>query len=281
MKFPTAARERLAVSSWPFREFIDSPTNRWARKPHEPGMDLKEFPAMVVKRFDVRNIEPLNDHFRSTDATYVREFGEAVERASARVINIPVGGQRSYYDPDLVKRRLAVDFGKKWVDIAAALGSPSIRTHIAGTHGTRPDVDRTAESLSRLADYGAAKNVLINLENDDLKSEDAFFLVQVIAKANHPWLRALPDFCNSMLSGNAEFNYKAMQALFKDAFNIAHMKDSEVGDRGMLYTIDVARTFGIARDAGYHGYFSMEWEGRGEPYAGTQRLIQETLKYLA
>jgi len=24
----------------------------------------------------------------------------------------------------------------------------------------------------------------------------------------------------------------------------------------------------------------MEWEGNGEPYAGTQRLIDETLKYL-
>lgn len=33
--------------------------------------------------------------------------------------------------------------------------------------------------------------------------------------------------------------------------------------------------------AGYRGYFSMEWEGQGEPFAGTQNLIQQSLECLA
>jgi len=141
-------------------------------------------------------------------------------------------------------------------------------------------VDRTAESLRQLADYGAGKNVIVNLENDDLVTEDAFFIVQVIEKVNHPWLHALPDFCNSMMSGNADFNYRAMTAMFKHAYNISHMKDEEGDGAGKFYTIDVARTFAIAKAADYRGYFSMEWEGNGEPYAGTERLIDESLKNL-
>jgi len=90
----------------------------------------------------------------------------------------------------------------------------------------------------------------------------------------------LPDFCNSMMSGDADFNYRAMTAMFKHAYNIAHMKDSEGDEKGRFYTVDVEKCFEIARAQGYHGYFSMEWEGNGEPYAGTQRLIDETLKYL-
>jgi sugar phosphate isomerase/epimerase len=280
ISFPAEPRSRLAVASWPFRASIEAPNNRWARKPQEPGMDLKDFAAMVAKRFNVRNVEPLSEHFRSTDTAYIQGFRQAVEKAGSRVINIPIGGRDSYYDTDAARRKAAVDFGKKWVDIAVALNSPSIRTHIAGARGVQPDVARAAESLTQVADYGAEKNVVINLENDDLRTEDAFFIAKVLEKANHPWLHALPDFCNSMVTGNAEFNYSAMKALFKEAYNIAHMKDSEVSDDGRVYTVDVGRTFRIAKDSGYRGYFSMEWEGKGDPYEGTERLIEESLKYL-
>ena len=42
-----------------------------------------------------------------------------------------------------------------------------------------------------------------------------------------------------------------------------------------------ARLFAIARNAGYRGYFSMEADTSGDPYANTQELAQATLKYLA
>ncbi len=281
LQFPTVPRDRLAVASWPFRALIESPTNRWARNRKQPGMDLKDFAAMVKARFGLANIEPLSDHFRSTEPQYLSEFREAVEKAGSHVVNIPVGGRESFYDPALTQRKKAADFSKKWVDVAVAIGSPSIRAHVAGAHGAKPDVGRAAESLAQVAAYGAEKNVLINLENDDLMTEDAFFLVAVIEKANHPYLHALPDFCNSMLSGNADFNYRAMTAMFKHAYNIAHMKDSEVGAGGKVFTVDVEKTFGIAKAGGYRGYFSLEWEGAGEPFAGTQKLIDLSLKSLS
>ena len=280
VKFPTEPRARLAVASWPFREFIESPTNKWGRNPKVPGMDLKDFAAMVIRRFDVRGIEPLGQHFRSTELSYVRELREATEKAGAHVVDVPTDVGPSFYDPDSAKRRTAVENGKKWVDIAQALGSPSIRAHIEGAPHVEPNVDRAAESLRQLAEYGAEKDVVINLENDDNRTEDPFFIVQVLEKVNHPYLHALPDFCNSMLTHNQEFNNRAMDAMFRHAYNIAHMKDSEV-DGGKVYTVDVAKCFESAKASGYRGYFSMEWEGAGEPYAGTQKLIDESLKSLA
>jgi sugar phosphate isomerase/epimerase len=281
LDFPTNPRERLAVASWPFRAFIESPTNRWARDPKLVGIDLKDFAAMVVKEFNLPNIEPLGQHFRSTEPTYLAEFREAVQKAGSHVVNIPTGVRGSFYDPDKTKRQNAVESAKKWVDVAVAVGSPSLRMNLAAYRHDKPDVDLTSESLKQLADYGGEKNVLINLENDDLFSEDAFFIVSVVKKVNAPYLHALPDFCNSMLSGNPQFNYDALTAMFHHAYNISHMKDSEVGDGGKVYTVDVARCFEIASAAGYKGYFSMEWEGQGEPYAGTHRLIEESLKNLA
>ena len=278
--FPTATRDRISVASWPFRAYIDSPTND-SRDRSLPGMNLKDFAAHVRDKFDIHNIEPLSNHFFSTDSAYLSEFREAVAKAGSHIINLAVDGKDSYYDPDPAARKRAVDYGKKWVDIASALGSPSMRNHIARAKNSSPNVDLAAEGLRQVADYGASKNVVINLENDDLVSEDAFFIVKVIEKANHPYLHALTDFCNSMMSGDADFNYRAVTAMFQHGNNICHVKDSEVSDDGKVQRVDLQKTFGILKASGFRGYCSMEWEGGRSPYDGTHKLIDATLKYLA
>jgi sugar phosphate isomerase/epimerase len=280
VKFPPALRDRLAVASWPFRGLIEAPENKWARDPKLPGMDLKDFGAMVVKRFGLHNIEPLDSHFRSKDPAYIQEVRAATEKAGAHVINVAVDIRSSYYDPDPAKRKNAVDTSRTWIENAAALGAPSVRLHIAGVEKVKPDLERTAESLKRVADYAAAKNIVANLENDDNFTEDPFFIVAVLERVKNPFLRALPDFCNSMLTHDQGFNDRALRALFSHAYSIAHVKDSEVGDKGKLFTVDVAKCFEIARQSGFRGYFSMEWEGSGEPFAGTRKLIDLSVKHL-
>jgi len=132
-----------------------------------------------------------------------------------------------------------------------------------------------------VADYGAEKNVVVNLENDDPVSEDAFFIVKVIEKANHPYLHALPDFANSRMTHDDEFDYRAVTAMFKHAYSISHVKEGEDGPAGKFIPVDVAKTFGIAKAAGYRGYYSMEMDRKGDPYEGTQMLIDLSLKNLA
>ena len=61
--FPTAPRDRISVASYPFRAYIDSPTNH-DRDPKLPGMDLRDFGAEVVKKFNIHHIEPHSRHFR-------------------------------------------------------------------------------------------------------------------------------------------------------------------------------------------------------------------------
>ena len=278
---PSAARDRLAVASWPFRAFINSPSNQKARKQDAAGMDLKDFGAMVVQRFGVHNIEPLDRHFASTEPAYLSELRSATEKAGAHIIDIPVGMRESFYDPDPDQRKKAIEASVRWLDVAAALGCPSVRLHIARAGDSKPDAGRAAESLKQVAGHAAAKGIVANLENDDNFTEDPFYIVQVLEMVNSPFLRALPDFCNSMLTHDQEFNDRAMRAMFKLAYNIAHVKDSEVGGKDKLFTVDVAKCFEIAKASGYRGYYSMEWEGAGEPFAGTQKLVDLTLKYLS
>ncbi|HEV3276164.1 MAG TPA: sugar phosphate isomerase/epimerase family protein [Terriglobia bacterium] len=277
--FPTDPRARLAVATYPFRNFIDSPFYR-RRNPQKPGMDLPTFAQQVVERFNVRGIETWSPHIQSHAPADVAVLRSGIEKAGVRVVNIAADLRQSVYDPDADKRRAAIDGGKQWVDVAAAIGSPSIRLHVAGVHGVPPDFARAGDSLREVADYGAAHNVIINLENDDLVSEDAFFIVRVLDHANHPWLHACPDFGNSAMSGEPAFNLDAMALMFRHALSISHMKDSEEGDGGKIYNADVPATFQIARASGYRGYFSMEMDRSGDPYAGTASLIDQSLRAL-
>ena len=269
--FPTVPRDRLAVASYPFRNFMD--------RPGHAGLKLTEFAAMVVEKFGIHNVEPLSAHFPSTEPAYLDDLRRAVAQSHAHIVNIPTSVGASLYDPDPARRDKAIAGSRKWVDVAVAVGSPSIRVHIQGARGAAPDLGRASESLKQVAEYGAAKNVMINLENDDLVSEDAFFLVKVIDEVASPWLRGLPDFGNSMMKGDEDFNYRAIEAMFRHAYNISHVKDSEV-DNGKVFRVSMSKTFAIAKAAGYHGYFSMEFEGQGEPYEGTRKLIEESLEVL-
>jgi len=279
--FPTAPRDRIAVSSYPFRAFIQGARSRNA-DPTVPKMDLTEFPAEVVKKFNVSHIEPNSRHFRSTDPAYLDSFNDALAKAGVKVANIAVDGRGSFYDPDPTVRTGAIANAKNWVDIAVHIGSPSIRAHISGSRSSDPNVDRAAESLKEVADYGAAQNVVINLENDDPKSEDAFFIVKVIEAVNHPYLHALPDFANSMLNGDADFNYRALTAMFQHAYCICHVKDGETGDNGNLVTIDIKKSFDILKASGFRGFCSMEFDqSTGDPYAATTKLIEQTVQYLS
>lgn len=285
IQFPSAPRERVAVAAYPFREFIVG-WKGWDGKSPTPvpatqQMELKDFAAHVAEKFNVHRIEPWSRIFPSTDSKYLEQFRAAVEKARSAVVDIAVDGEYSQYSTDGGERERAVVSSKQWVDVGAALGSPSIRTHIQGAKDSKPDVGRAADTLAQVADYAATKGVVVHLENDDPVSEDPFFIVQVIEKVHSPWLRALPDFGNSLAAHDEDFAYRAIDAMFAHAYGICHVKDGEVNEQGKAVHVDLARTFGILRKHRYKGYCSIEYDAPGDPYRPTAELVEKTVAFLS
>lgn len=267
------------MTSYPFRAYIESPTNR-ERDKSKTGMDLKEFPAMIVKRFGVHNINPLGDHLGSTDPAYLEDFRKAVEAAGSHVVDLGLSS-RDFANGDKSVREEAVAYGRKWIDIAVLIGAPSVRQHLATAHGATPSAGNAAESLARLAEYGSQKNIVVNLENDSPGAEDPFFIVEVLGKVDSPYLRALPDFGNSLRGHDAAYNRKAVDAMFHYAYNMSHVKDILRSRTGEVDRVDVAGLFAVARANSYRGYFSMEFDtAAGDAFEGTENLVKQSLKYM-
>jgi sugar phosphate isomerase/epimerase len=276
LKFPEHPRERIAIASYPFREYVAAQKDPLGG----PKIELKDFSAHVAAKFNIRKIEPWSDHFRSLDHNYLDQLRAGVEKAGGMIVNIAVDGEHSPYAADKSERDKSAAFSKQWVDVAVAIGSPSIRSSMTKASDSEPNVQRAADTLSQVADYAARKNILLNMENDNPISEDPFFIVQVIERVNNPWLHALPDFANSLVTGREDHAYQGVQAMFAHAYNISHVKALETNQQGREFHVDMPKTFGILRNAHYKGYCSMEFDSPGDPYKGTSELIETTLKYL-
>jgi sugar phosphate isomerase/epimerase len=275
--FPTAPRDRICVASYPFREFIAGHD----AKPGNGPMDLKDFAPHVKAKFQINKIEPWTGHFPSTDPRYLAQFRAALDKCGCQVANMAVDGEDSPYSADPAERARAVAFSKRWVDIAVVLGAPGIRTNLPAAHDSQPDLARTADTLRRVVDYAAGKNIVISLENDNPVSEDPFFIVKLIEKVNSPWLHALPDFANTLAHHDPEYAYRATDAMFAQAYSICHVKETELTEKGTPVHVDLARTFGYLKQHAYKGYCSIEWDSPGDPYAGTADLIAKTIRYLS
>jgi sugar phosphate isomerase/epimerase len=283
--FPAAPRERVAVSAYPFRDFLVG-WKGWDGKTPSPvpaaqQIALKDFAAHVVDKFKIYKVELWSPVFPSTDAKYLDELHGAIAKAGSMVVDIGVDEGHSQYAVDPVERERAVTGSKKWIDVGAALASPSIRTHVDKAKDSKPDVARAAETLTRVAEYAAKKNVVVHLENDNPVSEDPFFIVSVLDKVNSPWLRALPDFGNSVAARDEDYAYRGIDAMFAHAYGICHVKAGGVNDQDKVVPVDLARTFAILKKHGYKGYCSMEFDQTGDPYKATAELIDKTIGYLS
>lgn len=277
LHFPDRPQERIAIASYPFRQYVASKKDPLSA--HK--LELRDFSALTGEKFNIKNIEPWSEHFRSLDPTYLEQIRTAVENSGGMIVNIAVDGEHSPYAADKAEREKSMAFTKQWIDAAVGIGSPSIRGNMPQASDSQPDAQRAAETLSQLAEYAAKKNILINLENDNPVSEDPFFIVQVIEKVNNPFLRALPDFANSLVTGHEDHAYQGLQAMFAHAYNITHIKALETNDQGKEFRVDMSKTFAILRNAHYKGYCSMEFDSPGDPYKGTSELIATTVKYLS
>lgn len=280
--FPTNPRDRLAVASYPFRDFILPAENVSASaSPTAPRMELTEFAAHVESRFNINKIEPWSSHFRSLEPKYLDDFRTALNRAKSMVVNIAFDGRHSFYATDRAERERAIADNKQWIDAAATLGSPSIRTHIAPADHQSPDLDRCTDTLLRIVEHAATRNVVVHLENDDRVTEDPVFLVKLIEKVNSPWLHGLPDFGNSLMYKVPEDAYAGLEAMFKHAYGICHVKQSEATEKGANVQVDLAYVFAILKRTGFRGYLSMEYDNSGDPYKGTEELIAKSLQFLS
>jgi sugar phosphate isomerase/epimerase len=274
------ALRRVAVTTWSLHAFF--PQTKEDGVPGAP-LDLRGFAELVADKYHVHNLELCSTHFESTSAPYLREVKESLKKAHARVVNMPVDYPHDWdgkglCDPDEKQWRWEIAERKKWIDVAAELGSLSIRPNPGGTAKTT-DLSRPIAAYKELGEYGKAKGVKVLIENHGNVAGKAENIVAIIKGAGPEWVGAVPDFGNFAEADR----FHGLELLFPFASAVCHARFETPGGaemNGKLVTFDLSRCMQIAKAAGFKGVYSAEFAGAGDPYAGTQQIIDAVVKNL-
>lgn len=273
---------RIAVSSWSLHAFFPQ-TKDMGSKVQGEMLDLRKFPELIADRYHIHNLELCSAHFESTEPSYLRDLKESLQKAHARVINMPVDYPHDWdgkglCDPDDKQWRWEITERKKWIDIGAELGSQSIRPNPGGTT-KMTDMSRPIAAYKELGEYGKSKGVKVLIENHGNVAGKAENIVAIIKGAGPKWVGAVPDFGNFP----EEARYHGLELLFPYASHVCHARYETPGGaemQGKLVKFDFARCMKISQAAGFKGVYSAEFAGIGDPYEGTQKIIDALVKYL-
>ena len=184
---------------------------------------------------------------------------------------------QSFVSPDPAERQKNVDHTIKCIELAYALGIPTIRVN-TGRWGTSKNFDELMANKGiepRLKGYtddegfewvedglqkclAAAEKcgVVLGLENHWGLGRTAAGVLRVINAIKSPWLRATLDTGNFLENQYQQYAELAPEAIFVQA--------KTYFGGGTWYTLDIDydRVAEILRGVNYRGYISLEFEGK-------------------
>jgi sugar phosphate isomerase/epimerase len=163
----------------------------------------------------------------------------------------------------------------KWVDVANKLGASHIRV-FGGTVPKTSTEEQAAgwvtDMLKEAAPYAGSKGVILGLENHGGVTEKASTIIGIVKKVDSPWVGVNLD------TGN--FNrdaYKQIAMILPYAVN-AQFKANIRDENGKSVPSDWPRIVRMFRDAGYRGYFALEYEEKEDARTAVPRLTRELNK---
>lgn len=260
--------DRIGVSTWSLHRFFAA--SRGKDVPDSDLLKLNNFFKIVHDRWGVRRFEVVNGHFDSTDPKFLAEVKRTVGSLKGRIVNIPTDLRGTNLSDDDDEKRLAtVAAVKKWIDIAAGLGSPAIRCN-TGRARDENNLEPTTRSYAELARYGETKKVQILIENHGGISSDPDQLARLFKAVNHPNLGTLPDFGNFP---NDEVRFRGLEMMFPYARVACHARAFDFDERGEMIGLDFRRCVALAEKLGFRGVYSIEFAGKADPYDAITRTI--------
>lgn len=250
-------------------------------------LDPLDFPRVAKVDFEIDAVEYVSTFYRgkATDFDYLADLRSRCTENGVRSLLIMIDGEGYLGDADPELRRTAVENHFKWIAAARFLGCHSIRVNAHGIGSPEEQAERAVDSLRRLARVGDEYRVNVIVENHGGISSDGEWLANVIAKANHPRVGSLPDFGNFKKEDGGEYDrYLGVASLVPYAKGVSAKSHDFDGQGNEIHT-DYARMAKIVLDAGYRGYFGIEYEGKllSEPdgIRATKRLLESVRERLA
>ena len=245
-------------------------------------LDNLDFAKAAKHDYGINAIEFVNQFFKdkAKNTEYLTELKKRADGEGVKMLLIMCDGEGALGDADEAKRKTAVENHFKWVEAAKFLGCHSIRVNAQSSGSYDEQVDRAADGLRKLTEFGAKHEINVIVENHGGLSSNGEWLAKVMKKVDHKRCGTLPDFGNFAI--NKEKNewydrYKGVTELMPFAKAVS-AKSKDFNDAGDDTETDFLKMMKIVLAAGYHGYLGIEYEGgklsEPEGIKATKKLLE-------
>ena len=270
LRAQTAPWFRISLAQWSLHRAF------FAKK-----LDPMDFPVIAKRDFGIEGVEFVNQFYKgqAEDTKVLEGLKKRCSDYGVTGVLIMCDGEGYLGDADKAKRAQAVKNHHKWVHAAVALGCHSIRVNAYSTGTFEEQMERAAEGLAALTEYGASKNINIIVENHGGLSSNGEWLAGVMKKVNNPRCGTLPDFGNFRLGEGKEYDrYKGVKEMMPFAKGVS-AKSHDFDDKGSETKTDYKRMLEIVKGAGYRGWIGIEYEGgklsEPEGIVATRKLLEK------
>jgi len=248
--------------------------------------DLLGFPDLVKNTYGINGAEYWSIPFmgRENDRDFLNDIkrrsdDNGVDNLIILVDDIDIKTMQS--GPSLASsnkndRDTAIDYHKKWVDVAKNIGCHSIRINLRSEEENDQKIlENSSESISRLIEFSNQDNISIVIENHGGITGDADWLVSLMENVDSKHLGTLPDFGTynfcikrgnlnfQSLSENCEDQYDkylGVKKLMPYAKGVS-AKSHEFDKDGEELSTNYSRMIKIISESNYKGYITIEYEG--------------------
>ena len=261
-KAASSPKPKLGISSYSYWHFRDPKVS--IEKVIENAADL-----------GVHGVDILHRQMDSEDRPYLQRLKRTAFLNGVDLICLSI--HQDFVDPSSEERKKNVDHTIKCIELAAAMGIPSIRLNsgrwntirsfddLMAARGVEPVleghnedegfkwcVDAIEQCLPKAAEHG----VILALENHWGLTRTPEGLLRVLNAIDSPWLGGLMDTGNFLEDPYPKLEMIAPKTVFVQA------KTYFGGGEWYTLDLDYKRIADILRKVNYHGYISLEFEGK-------------------
>jgi len=232
---------------------------------------LEQADRLGYAAIELRGVAGEMDLPKVPELSGTRLAGTKKDLAALGLVVSDLGASAQMHEKDPAKRKEQLDEGRRFIDLAQAMGVKYVRVFgdkIPEGEPKEEVMKRVVDGFQQLTGHArpAGVTVLIESHGDFTHSAD---LEAILTRVGSPQLALLWDACNSFVAGkeNPADTYAKLGRWIRHT----HLKDLKTEGGAQRYVlvgsgeVPVKEQVRVLAKGGYKGYYCFEWEKKWHP----------------
>lgn len=225
------------------------------------SIDLEKLLHVCADDLKIGGVDIIDVHLKSQDPDYLLKIKKLATDLQVTISAVSPGN--SFGKDNEKDEKAEVEKINKWTDVAYLLGSPNLRIFAGWAPKERHKElwPKVVKSIKECAVYAAKKGITLAIEshNGGGYLPTSIETLKLLKDVNSPWVKLNLD------TGNYQDPdmYEALKKSMPYATHM-HAKIHKLSKDGNELEFDYDRIFKILKEANYHGFLNVEYEGKEE-----------------